>query len=389
MAVIALIIAAHNFQFLSRAFSPPHIRYLLAYLAFAGASVLWAFSPELSFIRYVQQLMVIASIIIPGFFAARSVDLMRGLFLSFGFAVILNIFFVIQGYQTVADKLEIGYSGYFPGKNYLGECVGVAILLSLHELFYSGLRRIVGMATLTISIVLMFYSNSKTSLGLALIAPFAAILMLMAWRAKRISPAVTFLSAVLGYMLFAKLTGFSMNRLAYMLYGDSTFTGRQVIWDYVALEIAHKPVFGWGYQSFWLVGPQGPSVVNAPGWVKTMPNAHNGYYDTVLEMGYIGLALLMTFIAATLHAVRRVAQRNFARAWVILSILLFIMMHNGLESTWMRGFEFLWLVFLILAADIARYWQPYQYNFPRPQQIPPTRDSTMGPRRRTARVSGI
>ena len=31
-----------------------------------------------------------------------------------------------------------------------------------------------------------------------------------------------------------------------------------------------------------------------------MPNAHNGYYDTMLEMGYVGYALLVTFIIATI-----------------------------------------------------------------------------------------
>ncbi len=97
-----------------------------------------------------------------------------------------------------------------------------------------------------------------------------------------------------------------------MLYGDSTFTGRTIIWDFLHTQIAKSPLVGWGYQSFWLVGPDGPSVVDAPGWVKDMPNAHNGYLDTMVEMGYVGLLLLLTFIGATLHAVGRLADRDFA-----------------------------------------------------------------------------
>ena len=89
-----------------------------------------------------------------------------------------------------------------------------------------------------------------------------------------------------------------------------------------------------------------------------MPNAHNGYYDTMLEMGYIGLTLLLAFIIATLHAIGRVADRDPARARILLSIALFVIMYNFLESLWMRGFEFLWVVFVIVAADIGRYWQP-------------------------------
>jgi exopolysaccharide production protein ExoQ len=371
MALIAIIIAAQHYRTLGRALSSPHILSLIAYLAFAGASVLWAFSPELSLIRFIQQVMIVASIMIPGVIAARSVDMMRGLFLCFTLAVVVNIFFVAEGYQTLADKVVIGYSGYFQGKNYLGECTAVAILLALHELCRPGLRRVGGIVIMAVSVFIIIYANSKTALGLALIAPLVAGFMLIAWRTIGVSPAVTVWSLILAYMIFAKLMGFSMNRLSYMLYGDSTFTGRQIIWDYVSLEMAHKPLLGWGYQSFWLVGPGGPSVLNAPGWVKTMPNAHNGYYDTMLEMGYVGLVLLLTFVTAMLHGIRWMAERDMARAWVTLSIMLFIMMHNGLESTWMRGFEFLWVVFLILAVDIARYRPPLRSAARLPQRLAP------------------
>ena len=174
----------------------------------------------------------------------------------------------------------------------------------------------------------------------------------------RVSPAVILWVGVLSYGIFAKITGFTMNRLSYMLYGDSSCTGRQIIWDFANFEIARRPLLGWGYQSFWLVGPSGPSIVDGPGWVKTMPNAHNGYYDTILELGYIGFALLLAFITATLHSVGRVADRDARRGWVLLSLALFIMIYNGLESTWMRGFEFMWVVFLIIAAEAVGYTRP-------------------------------
>ena len=86
---------------------PPHIICLLAYLAFAGASVLWAFRPELSFIRYAQQVMVVTSIVLPAMLAVRKSDMMRGLFLCFAFASILNVFFVLGGSQTIVNKSAV------------------------------------------------------------------------------------------------------------------------------------------------------------------------------------------------------------------------------------------------------------------------------------------
>jgi O-antigen ligase len=90
-----------------------------------------------------------------------------------------------------------------------------------------------------------------------------------------------------------------------------------------------------------------------------MPNAHNGYYDTMLEMGYAGLAFLLVFIIAILHAVGRVADHDPARARLVLSLALFIILYNFFETLWMRGFEFLWVVFVIVAAEIGRYWRPF------------------------------
>jgi exopolysaccharide production protein ExoQ len=358
MAAVSAVLAVRNYSRLSRLISPPHIICLLVYVAFAGSSVLWAFRPEVSFTRFVQQVMVLTSIVLPGMLAVRTTDLMRGVFLCFAFGAILNIFFVFGNPLCVVNELG-GYPGYFLGKNYLGEFSVVAFLLALHELLYPGFRRALGIVIVIIATLLLFWANSKTALGLVLIVPLLAGLTLIVKRITRISPAIILLSIPFCYAVLSSVSGFNMNRVSYIIYGDSTFTGRTIIWDFANYEIARRPLLGWGYQSFWLVGLDAPSVVEAPGFVKYMPNAHNGYRDTMLEMGYVGYTLLLMFIIATLHAIGRVADSDPARAWLVLSLAIFIIVYNYLESLWMRGFEFLWVVFVILAVEIARYWQPF------------------------------
>lgn len=361
MAAISVVLAGQNRCQLRRVTWPPHIICLSVYLAFAGASVLWTFSPERSLIRFVQQVMIVTSIVLPPMLAARTANLLRGLFLCFAFALILNTLFVLAGSVTIANYgsklVDIGYQGYFLGKNYLGECAVIALLLSLHEMLYRGRWRVLGIIVSAIAIVLVTLSDSKTAFGLALISPFLAGVALMVRKMARISPAIVLLFIPFCYTILSSVSNFNIYRLAYMLYGDSSLTGRTVIWDFAQYEIARRPLLGWGYQSFWLV-PDSPSIIDAPGWVKMMPNAHNGYYDTMLEMGYVGLAFLVVFIIATLHAVGRVADCDPARAWLLLSIALVVILYNFLESLWMRGFEFLWVVFVIVAAEISRYWQP-------------------------------
>src|SRR6266851_4387898 len=359
MALVSVVLAAQHRSRRARLTWPPNIICLLAYLAFAGASVLWSFNPGVSFTRFAQQAMIVTSIVLPAMLAAPTADMARGLFLyCFAPAAILNIFFVINNSPSVVAAFG-GYPGYFPGKNYLGEFSAIPFLLALHETLYSGLRRAAGIVIIAIAILLLFLSDSKTAFALALIVPLLAALTLLVRKITRISPAMILLCIPLSYLLLSSVSNLSIERISYMLYGDSSLTGRTVIWDFANYEIARRPLLGWGYQSFWLAGSEAPSIVDAPGWVKRMPDGHNGYVDTKLELGYVGLALLLVFIIATLHGVGRVADRHPARAWLVLSLALFVIVYNFLESVWMRGFEFLWVVFLIVAAEIARYWQPF------------------------------
>lgn len=356
---------------------PPHFVCLFACLAFAGASVIWAYKPESSIVRYVQQVMIVTSIFLPTLRTDRRSDILRGLFFCFALACVLNVIFVLGGQQVVVQnraKLEaIGYPGYFLGKNYLGECAALALLLSMHEMLYSGRRRVLGAIVIPIAFFLIFAADSKTALGLAIVTPCIAWLTLFAAKKTRLSPAIILCSIPLLYILLSHISNLNAERLSYMVYGDATLTGRTLIWDFADVEIAKRPLLGWGYQSFWQVGSDAPSVVDAPGFIKLMPNGHNGYYDTTLELGYVGYYLFVIFLLATLHAIRHVVYRAAAQAWLLLSLALYILCFNCLESLWMRGFEFLWVVFLIVAAEIGRYCQPL------PQQAPLTSGRRLPP----------
>lgn len=364
MAVISLIFVTQNISRVGRLRLPPHILCFLAYFAFAGASVVWAYKPELSFIRFTQQVMIVTSIVLPALLAARTADMMFGLFLCFASASILNILFIAFGGPPILPKdATWGHTGYFFGKNSLGQCASIALLLSFHEMLYSGRRRVAGIIFAGVAISLLFLSNSKTSLGLALLAPCLAAIALFPGfmfpgKRMRISPAIILLIIPVCYIILSNVSGFNMYRVSYIIYGDSTFTGRTFIWDFVNSEIARRPLLGWGYQSFWLVGPDGPSFLHARGWIKSMPHAHSGYLDTMLELGYVGFTFLLIFIIVTLHAIGRMADFEPARAWLVLSLVLLVIVTNFLESSWMRSFEFLWVVYLIAVAEIARHWQP-------------------------------
>jgi exopolysaccharide production protein ExoQ len=328
----------------------------------------------MSFTRFVLEVMIISSIVLPAQLAARSADMMRGLFLCFAFACVLNVFFVLDQpplFQRVfvGDVLQnvaMGYPGYFPFKGILGECAAITLLLCLYEFLQSGLRRVGAIVVAGIAIYLMIASQSKGSLGLALLAPFLAGFTLIGAKRMRVSPAVILLPIPFCYAVLSFIFGDLINRISWHIYGNYTLSGRTIIWDFVNYEIAQRPLLGWGYQSFWLVGPDAPSIVDAPGWVKSMPSAHNGYLDTMIDTGYVGFLLFMIFIFATLHAIGRVAHRESARAWLLLTLALFVILTNFLESTWMHGMDMMWLIFVVVAAEAGRYWQSERFGVSAP-----------------------
>jgi exopolysaccharide production protein ExoQ len=338
---------------------PPHVMYLGAYLALAGMSTLWSFKPQVTIIKLGVQSMFLTSIILPAMLAVRTADLMRGVFLCFAFGVLLNVFLILCGYSTEAiinGEKQISYQGYLGGKNALGQFTALAALISVYEILHSG-RRVLGFFIFSTSIYLVVLSHSKGSLAMAILAAILAKLTLFIGRKVRLSPAYVLLPLPLLYAGLSIIVGDLVNRISWHIYGNYNLSGRTDIWYFVNWEIARKPLFGWGYQSFWLSGPDAPSLTDAGGWIRNMPHAHNGYLDTIVDTGHVGLALFLVFIFATLHAVGRVANCDPTRAWLLLSIALFVILDNFIETAWMHGGDLVWVMFVIVVAEAGRQWQ--------------------------------
>ncbi len=109
-----------------------------------------------------------------------------------------------------------------------------------------------------------------------------------------------------------------------------TLTGRTGIWSAVIDSIAKRPMLGYGYQAFWL-GLEGESyrVILAVSWV--LAQAQNGFIDVMLEMGAVGLAIvLLVFGFAFRDAVvcllrsRDDAQLRAVEWYLAIVILTFI-----------------------------------------------------------------
>jgi O-antigen ligase len=84
-----------------------------------------------------------------------------------------------------------------------------------------------------------------------------------------------------------------------------------------------------------------------------MPSGHNGYIDTLLGTGLAGLILLLSILIAALNASQNAVERSARLGSLIISLLLFTIVHNGLETTFLRGASTIWIIFVILLTVIA------------------------------------
>jgi exopolysaccharide production protein ExoQ len=127
---------------------------------------------------------------------------------------------------------------------------------------------------------------------------------------------------------------------------DQTLTDRTAIWHDV-LQISINPFLGAGFESFWL----GDRLkIMWAKWPYHPNQAHNGYIETYLNLGLIGLLLLIALLIATFWKSRRELLTNFQFGRFRLGFLVAIIAYNWTEAAF-KNISSLWFVFYIIAMD--------------------------------------
>jgi exopolysaccharide production protein ExoQ len=125
---------------------------------------------------------------------------------------------------------------------------------------------------------------------------------------------------------------------------DATLTGRTELWS-VVLGMHFNPIIGTGYESFWL-GPRLEQLWSTFWWRPTQ--AHNGFIETYLNLGWIGLLLLASVIwSAYARAISGVGRRDPCAAF-LLALSVVVVPYNFTEAS-LRLQNLPW-VFLLVAA---------------------------------------
>jgi len=129
--------------------------------------------------------------------------------------------------------------------------------------------------------------------------------------------------------------------------GNANMSDRTRIWQ-VLLSVPINPVLGCGYQSFWL----GWRIA----WIwsrltgDSVFEAHNGYLQTYLDLGLIGLCLVCTFLIATYRKICRQLKPITPLVSLSLGLWSLMLLYNVTEAA--LGGGLLWFTLLMASMTV-------------------------------------
>jgi exopolysaccharide production protein ExoQ len=256
---------------------------------------------------------------------------------------------------------------YFP-KNSLGRMMALGAhcfaLLALSE----RRQRVVRSTMFLLCCALLLLSRSATAvvvcfLMLALL-PFRKLLFLRTRKLVLVFPVMFGAVSAIAIWVVVHLDDI-LNTLG----RNSSLTGRIPLWQYVAKEIAARPIQGWGFLAFWNSW-EGERVSDSVNWEVAVPHAHNGFLEVWLGIGVIGLAILLIGLAQNLRSALRFARNNrdIDQSWPLI-LLVFTVLYNLTENSFLAVNSLMWMAYVANSFWMVRKAQEERYAFQREAEL--------------------
>ena len=330
------------------------------YYSYCLFSLLWSDFPAWGFKRWVRGLGDLIMVLIVAT-DAQPTTALRRLLSRVGFVLLPASILLIRYYPDLGQSWDPWgsaqmFNGVATNKNMLGNVVFVLALGALWQILTlvrekkdsSRKRRLLAQCTvLAFGIELLFTAHSATS-GACFV--FGAGLMLVTslphFRHRSAAVHALVVVIVLGGCLIELFGG--RGAITGTMGRDADLTGRTEIW---AIVIPMAPsIGGAGFETFW-VGPRVAKIFAMVGGFGMTNEAHNGYIETYLNLGWLGLALIALILAYGYLKAVSTFRRDSALGALLMGYVVTAVAYNISEA----GFRILsveWF-FLLLAVVAA------------------------------------
>jgi O-antigen ligase len=337
------------------------------FLVLASLSLLWSIEPAITLRRIIRlYIIVLVSVAFAsaGWQPRRFENTLRWLLCFILAASALFCYWVPELAIHHEQSLELmnAWHGITTGKNVLGTLAGCAFILWLHGLLTGETSRVAAIANLALAGLCLVMCRSSTSLMATGFAAFFVILLLRPpGSMRRLMPYMVgfFAVAVLVYALAVLniVPGMSviLTPISMITGKDLTFSGRTNVWYLLRLHIREHPLFGTGYQAYWIGPvPSSPSydMVNQLFFYPT--EGHNGYLDVINDLGYVGFACLLAYFLVYLRQGLNLMRLEKARGALYLALIFRAFLADMSESHWFSVTSVDFVIFTLATFSLAR-----------------------------------
>ena len=204
---------------------------------------------------------------------------------------------------------------------------------------------------------------------------FLGVILLLVLKPKfdssRLNPRFTF-AILLGALAIGVALPFvgtgGVAEFTGLLARDSTFTGRTEIWDELVRIGSSHPILGVGYGSFWIHPPLR----------FTINESHNGYLEVFLELGIVGLILLLGILISFWFRASAALRTQFEIGAFAICFLLMAAFHNITEASFLRSTSHIWTMLVFLMVCIARLEDDSKRSLRRRKMLPHVEETQCG-----------
>jgi len=337
---------------------------ILIAVLYCALSIFWSDYPEISLKRWIKALgdFVIVLVVLTDRDRVAAIKelLTRTGFLLIPFSILFIKYYPFLGRAYSRYEGAVSYNGVALTKNDLGMiclifglCALWRVLEELQPRLHvrpARIRPMIAQGAIFLMVLWLFrLVNSMTSLWCFLLG--ATILVATHFRRISRRPAMVHWLVGGGILIpFAMLFLNVGSDIAHNVTGRNvaTLTDRTMVWA-ECLKLAGSPFFGTGFESFWL-GARLNAMWDVFWW---HPNeAHNGYVEVFLNLGWIGIILLGIVIVTGYRTVIARVRENAPACGLMLAYFVTAIVYNFTEAAFFRMMTPIWVCFLLAVTRV-------------------------------------
>lgn len=332
----------------------------LALAAWIAVSILWSIDPSTSAKRLsLTVAVVVAAACLP--LLARSRDELRGLLtvasltllgLCYLGMIVMPDLAIHQATDTQEPALAGAWRGVFGHKNAAAAVIAMVLFMGV-AILRAG-AQIAGAAIVVAAAIFLWGSEGKSAFGLTLAV--LAVTGMFRYVRSLAGKAILALGAVamLNALTVGTVISEALATLAARLPVDTSFTGRAGLWRFAVDAVGERPMIGYGFFAFWKTEATLDMAEGSGDWETSWAGAashsHNGYLDTVLGLGIVGLALTLIVLVLKpirdYHLATRMEGGASPFAMMFVQIWLFGLLLSSMESFFFDRADSIWVTFL-------------------------------------------